>query len=207
MLNQRARVAIELIDIAHAERGKRLVPLFHLGRRPAQRVCRLLGVDDDGRQQMRDVLIHAELETLRVDHDQPHVIRRRAEENARHHRVDADGFTRAGRSRDEQVRHRRKVGDEWLAVDGLAERHSQLRCCARVRLGLQKLAQRDLFPNRIWDLNANGRFAGNAIDQHRFRLHRETQIVGEVRDAAVLHAGIGLELVRRDHGTRMDLHD
>ena len=76
-------VAVVLLDVADADGGERLVALFHLPNRPAQRVRRQLGIDDDRRQQVRDVLVHAELETLRVDHDQPHVVRRRAEEDAR----------------------------------------------------------------------------------------------------------------------------
>ena len=40
-----------------------------------------------------------------------------------------------------------------------------------------------------------------------FGLHRQTQIVGEVRDLGVLHARVRLELEGRDDGTGMDLHD
>ena len=39
-------------------------------------------------------------------------------------RVDADGLAGAGRSGDEQVRHRREIAHERLAVDRLAERHA-----------------------------------------------------------------------------------
>ena len=46
---------------------------------------------------------------------------------------------------------------------------------------------------------------GNAIDQHRFGLHRQAEVVGQAGDLAVLHAGIRLELVGRDDRSRMNL--
>ena len=182
------QVAVVLLDVADADRGERLVALFHLAHRPAQRVRRQLRIDDDRRQQVRDVLVHPELEALRVDHDQPHVVRRRAEEDAREHRVDADRLAGAGRPGDQQVRHRRQVADERLAVDGLAERERQLRLRALVGVGLEQLAQRDLLAVRIRNLDADRRLAGDAIDQHRLGLHRQAEVVGEAGDLAVLHA-------------------
>ena len=100
-------VAVVLLDVADALGGERLVALFHLAHGPAQRVRRLLRIDDDRRQQVRDVLVHPELEPLGVDHDHPHIVRRRAVEDAREHAVDADRLAGAGRAGDEQVRHRR----------------------------------------------------------------------------------------------------
>ncbi len=55
---------------------------------------------------MRNVLVHPELQPLRIDHDHPHIVRRRAVEDARQHRVDADRLAGAGRAGDQQVRHR-----------------------------------------------------------------------------------------------------
>ena len=141
-------VAVVLLDVADALGRERLVALFHLAHGPAQRVGRLLRIDDDRRQQVRDVLVHPELEPLRVDHDQPHVVRRRAVEDAGEHRVEADRLAGAGRAGDQQVRHRREVGDERLAVDRLAERERQLRGRALVGLRLEQLAQRDLLAVR-----------------------------------------------------------
>ena len=120
-------VAVVLLDVADADGRERLVALFHLADRPAQRVRGQLGIDDHGRQQMGDVLVHPELETLRVDHDQPHIVGRRAEEDAREHRVDADRLAGASRSGNKQMWHRRQIADERFAVDRLAERQRQLR--------------------------------------------------------------------------------
>ena len=58
-LEHRADVAVELLDVAHAVGGQRLVALFHLAHRPAQRVGGLLRIDDHRRHQVRNVLVHA----------------------------------------------------------------------------------------------------------------------------------------------------
>ena len=115
-------VAVVLLDVPDAFGRERLVALFHLAHRPAQRVRRLLGIDDDRRQQVGDVLVHPELQPLRIDHDHPHIVRRRAVEDARQHAVDADRLAGAGRSGDQQMRHGREIGHVRLAVNGLAER-------------------------------------------------------------------------------------
>ena len=126
-----AHVPVELLDVADALRRQHLVALLHLAHGPAQRVGGLLRIDDDRRQQVRNVLVHPELQPLRIDHDQPHIVGRGAVEDAREHRVQADRLAGAGRAGDQQVRHRRQVGDERLAVDGLAERQRELRRGAR----------------------------------------------------------------------------
>ena len=63
------------------------------------------------------------------------------------------------------------------------------------------------FAVRIRNLDADRGLARDAIDQHRLGLHREAQVVGEAGDAAVLHAGVGLELVGRDDRAGVDLDD
>ena len=90
---------------------------------------------------MRDVVVHAELEPLGIDHDQPHVVRCGAVEDAGEHAVDADGLASAGRAGDQQVRHRRKVGHVGLAMNGLAEHQGELGRRAPVGFGFEELAQ------------------------------------------------------------------
>ena len=51
-----------------------------------------------------------------------------------------------------------------------------------VDLRLEQLAQRNLLARVVRNLDADGRLAGDAIDQHRLGLHREAQIVGEAGD-------------------------
>jgi hypothetical protein len=124
--NRLLDVAVVLLDVADALGGERLVALFHLADGPAQRVGGLLRIDDDRRQQVRDVVVHPELQSLRIDHDHPHIVRRRAVEDAGQHAVDADRLAGAGGAGNQQVRHRRQIRDVRLAVNGLAERQRQL---------------------------------------------------------------------------------
>ena len=154
---------------------------------------------------MRDVFVHPQLEALGIDHDQPDVVWRRAVEDAGQHGVQADRLAGAGGPGDEQVRHRRHVGDEGLAVDRLAERDRELRRRSTIGLGFEQLAQRNLLAEVVGHLDADGGLAGQPIDQDRLGLKREAQVVGEAGNLAVLHARIGLELERRDDRARMNL--
>ena len=67
-------LAVEAGEVAHAQRRHQLVAPLHLGDAPAQRVGGLLHVGDDRREQVRDALVDRELQHLRVDHDQAHVL-------------------------------------------------------------------------------------------------------------------------------------
>src|SRR6187397_1642772 len=76
-----------------------------------------------------------------------------------------------------------------------------------VNLGLQKLAQRDLLPRVVRNLDADRRLAGDAIDQDRLGLRREAEVIGQTGDFSVLHARIRLELEGRHNGAGMNLRD
>ncbi len=55
-------------------------------------------------------------------------------------------------------------------------------------------------------LDADRALAGHALDQDALGTHREAEVFGQAGNAAVFHAGFGLELIRRDHGPGIDLH-
>ena len=74
-------------------------------------------------------------------------------------------------------------------------------------LALDDVAQPDGFAVVIGDLDADGGFAGHALDQDGFGGHGEAEIVGEAGDAGVLDAGVGAELERGDDGAGIDLDD
>jgi hypothetical protein len=90
ILEQMTDVAVVLLDVADAFGRQRLVALFHFPHRPAERVRRLLRIDDDRGEQVRNVFVHPELQPLGIDHDHPDVVRGRAVEDAGEHRVQAD---------------------------------------------------------------------------------------------------------------------
>ena len=93
---------VEAVDVAHAELRHLLVAVLHLAHRPFERDDRLLRVGDDGRQQMRNAVIDRELEHLRIDHDEPALLRLQAVEQRQDHGVDRDRLARAGRAGDER---------------------------------------------------------------------------------------------------------
>ena len=112
-------VAVVLLDVSHAFRGQRLVTLFHLVHGPTQRIRGLLRVDDHRRQQVRDLLVHPELQPLGIDQDHPHIVRGRPVEDAGQHRVDAHGLARAGRpaiSRCGIAARSVRYGSPWMVL-------------------------------------------------------------------------------------------
>ena len=91
-------------DVADADLGEHLVAHVHLAYGPVERVRRLLRVRDDRREEVRQVVVRAELDALRVDEDEPHLLGRVAHQQRRDERVDAARLARAGGTGDEHVR-------------------------------------------------------------------------------------------------------
>ncbi len=147
---------------------------------------------------MRDIVVGRELQHLGVDHDQPQLVRRHAEEHGEDHAVEAHGLARSGRARDEQMRHGGEIGDDGLAEDVLAQDDRQ------VRLGLgeggagDELVQHHRFAIGIGQLDADHRAPRHGRDARREGGHVARDVVGELDDAARLDAGRGLQLVHGD---------
>src|SRR5207302_11015880 len=95
--------AVRLVDGTRACGGEALVAALHLGEAVGEDGARLLRARDDGREQVRHRLEVAELDALRVDEDETHVVGRRAQQDRREERVEAARLTRAGGTGDEQV--------------------------------------------------------------------------------------------------------
>ena len=136
------------LDIAHAELGHGAIAAFHLAHGPFQRDDRLLRLGHDRAEQMRDAVIHRQLQHLRVDHDEAAFVGRQPIEQRQDHRVDADRLAGAGGAGDQQMRHVREIGDHGRAADILAERPGRAaRCCARKP---RRRAARADRPSRPW---------------------------------------------------------
>jgi hypothetical protein len=101
-------------------RGEQLEAALHLADGVAQGVGGQFGLGDDGREEVRDALVHAELDALGIDEDEAHLRGRGAEEQAHDHGVDGHGFAAAGGAGDEHVGHGGQVGGDDAAVDVLA---------------------------------------------------------------------------------------
>ena len=79
---------VVLFNIADAARGQQFEAPLHFAHGITQRVGGQLGLGDDGREEVRNALVHAEFDALGVDQDETHLRRRSAEEQAHDHGVD-----------------------------------------------------------------------------------------------------------------------
>ena len=208
--NRLACAAVEepvvLVDVAHAFFGQQLQPALHLAHRVAQRVRRQLRLGDDGRVQVRHAFVVAQLQPLRVDQDQAHLVGRRLVQDGHDEGVDGHALARAGGARDQQVRHGVEVGGDDAAVDVLAHGQRELRLRAEKFLRLDDLAQPDGLALMVGHLDADRRLAGHALDQDALGAQGQAEVVAQAGDAAVLDAGLGLELEGGDDGAGIDLH-
>jgi len=153
---------------------------------------------------VRNALVDAQFEHLRVDHQHPQVFRRRLVQQAQYHRVHRHRLARAGGTGDQQVGHARQIGHGRAAGDILAERQGQHAGRLVVLLGAQQLGQIDHFAGDIGDFQPHHRLARNHID-HTHRLHRQAarDVLVQRADLADLDARRGLDLEARDHRARI----
>ena len=156
---------------------------------------------------MRNVGIQPEFEPFRIDHDEFNFIRLRLKQDRHHERVHADRFTRTGRTGDQQMRHFGEIGNVFRTVDRLTKSKRQ----QRSRLG-RELRRLDHFAKKnglaflIRYLDADVRFARNAVDTDRRSFERETQIIHQTRHPRILHTRVRLKLKRRHHRPGSDVH-
>ena len=115
------------VNVPDAPLRQLLVALLHLRDGPLQSVRGLLRLGDDGRGEVRDVCVEAQLQTLRVNQYELHLVGPRLVENGDDERVQTDALARARRASDEKVRHAREVCDVVDAVNRFAERDGELR--------------------------------------------------------------------------------
>ena len=151
--------AVRLGQVPRAHLAQALVATLHLGHDVEQDGARLLRARDDRRQEVRDRLVVVELDPLRVDQDQPRLVGARAQEDRREDRVDAARLARAGRARDQEVRHAREIGPDGRARDVLAEPDRE-RARRRGKVGVD-VAERDEVRAEVRHLDADRLLAGD----------------------------------------------
>ena len=205
-------LGIEAGDIAHAHRRHQLVALLHLGDAPVQRIGGLLHVGDDRRQQMRNAFVNRQFEHLRIDHDQPYMLRLRLVEHRQDHCIDADRLARTGRAGDQQVRRLGQVGDHRQAADILAEADSERTGHVVVGLAGDDFGQLDRLPLGIGQLQRHARFSRDGLDDADGNHgQRPRQVARQIDDLRALDANRRLDLVAgndrpRHGGQDLDLH-
>ena len=72
---------VEVVDVLEPEVGEVVVAGIHLLDDPLERLGRLLRVRDDRRDEVRDALVHRQLDALGVDEHHAHLVGGRAHED------------------------------------------------------------------------------------------------------------------------------
>ena len=188
---------VEVVQRAGARERHVGVALLHLAHEVLQRGGGLARRGDDRREQVRDRVVVGELDLLGVDEDHAHVVRRRAQQDRREHRVDRARLAGAGRAGDEQVRHLRQVGADRAPGDVLAEPHGQRRPVGRGLL--EDVAEVHDPPARVGHLDADRLLAGDRREDADVRGgQRVGEVVLELGDLGDLDPRREAQLVARD---------
>ena len=116
---------------------------------------------------MRDAVVNAEFQHLRVDHDHPAFFGRQLIQQGQDHGVDRDGLTGTRGTGDQQVRHFREVGDNRLAADVFAQRKGQLHVAVAEIASRDDFAQHNLFAVLVREFDADDSAARNGRDAGR----------------------------------------
>ena len=194
-------------EVAHADRRHHAIAIFHLFHRPFECADRLGRFGHDRREEVGNIVVDAQFQHLRIDHDQAQLVRRQAVEQGQDHAVEADGLTRAGRARDEQMRHGCQIRDHRLAEDILAQDDRQRGLLVGKGAAGDQLVEHDGFAIGVRQFDADHGAARNGRDTRGEGGHVARHIVGQLDDAARLDAGGGLQLIHGDDRTGANLGD
>ena len=92
---------------------------------------------------MRDTLVFAEFDHLRVNQQELDLVGSRLEEDRHQQRVDADRLTGTGGTRDQQVGHLRQIGGDDLTRDISAQYTVELALMVAELVRLHQLTEGD----------------------------------------------------------------
>ena len=147
---------------------------------------------------MRDAVVRGKLDALRVDHDEAHLVRRRAHEDAHNHRIDCDRLARTRGAADKQVRHLREVKHHFVALDVFADGNlKRTGLCCR-----QDIAEKDVLTLAVRHLDANVIRSGDRReDAHSWRGEGQCDVIGEVRHLVHANAGWQIDFEERHRRT------
>ena len=155
---------------------------------------------------MRQRVVNLHLDHLRVDHDQPQILRREAVEDTREDGVNAHALTRSRRPSHQPVRHGCKVCDDRVPVHILAQRDRDAPFRVHELLALQQLPQRHLLLLRIRDLDAHRVFPRNRRkDVDALRPRRPCDVALVAGDPVHPHTLRRIHFIARDRRAFRDV--
>ncbi len=190
---------VEVVDVLEAVVRQVVVARVHLLDDPFEGLGGLLGVGDDGRDEVRDALVDREFHALGVDEDHAHLLGRRTHHDRRDHGVDEGGLTGTGLAGHQHVRGLGQVGDDVAALDVLADADDERVLVAAGGRGAQDVAEGHVFAVGVGDLDADGALAGDRReDTHVGGGHRVGDVLRQVGELVDLDAGAEDDLVAGD---------
>ena len=203
----RAHKVVIADQITHLMIREQLVAAFHLPDCPVERTGGLFRVGDDRDEQMRDAVVVAQLDHLRVYHNEADLLRRGLVEQRDQHGVDAHRLTGAGRTGDEHMRHLGDVTDDRLAGDVLADGKGQAAFRIRERRRADTLADKDGIDRLVRHLDADRDLIRDRRDTHVRRTERQRNIVRQGGDARDFNAARDGQLEPGDGRAAHDADD
>ena len=194
-------------QIAHLMVCEQLVAAFHLTNRPVERTGGLFRIGNDRNQQVRNAVIVAQLNHLRVHHDEADFLRRGLVQQRDQHGVDAHRLTGAGGTGNQHVRHLGNVTDDRLAGDVLADSKGQAAFRVGKRRRADTLADKDRIDGFVRHLDADRDLIRNGRDTHVCRAERQCNVVRQCGDARDFDAARDGQLKAGDGRAAHDADD
>ncbi|MCY1224729.1 hypothetical protein D9M72_369000 [compost metagenome] len=199
---------VEVVDVLEAVVGEVVVAGVHFADHPLQGLGGLLGVGDDGRDQVRDTLVRREFDAFGVHHDHADLIRGGAHQDRGDHGVHEGRLTGTSGTGDEQVGHLGEVRHHVAALDVLADAHDHRVVGAAGVLAAEHIAEGHGFAVRVGDLDADGGLAGDrAEDTDVAGRDGIGDVLGQRRDAFHLGARGEFDFITGDRGAATEAGD
>ena len=110
---------------------------------------------------MRNAIVNTQLNHFGVDHDEPHLVRRRFVDQADQNRIDAHRLARARGTSDEHVGHFGNVADNALVFNVAAHGKGQPGLAGFEFGAVENLAQGHGLLGLVRHLDANGQLVRN----------------------------------------------
>ena len=194
--------------VAHARASQQLVSLLHLIDRPSENRFRLAHVGHHRVHQVRQLTIAAQFDHLGVDHQHPHLVWPAVHEYRDDNRVEADALARARATGDQQMREGRKIHDQRIAGNVLAQVNGDFHPLCPTVGHFDHVAQPHNLAVVVGHFDADRILARNRRNNaHAGHPQGDRQVVGQVRDLGQTQTRFELDLILSNHGAGFDFDD
>ena len=137
---------------------------------------------------MRYAVVDRQFDALGIDHQELHLVGRRAHEQRCNDGVQANRFSGTGRAGNEEMRHSAKIAENRTAGDIFTERHPERRNLSAIGKRFENLANRDDRNGLVGTSMPMADLPESCFNAHRSRRQGQREIVGKRCDARNLDA-------------------